>query len=262
MLDLTLVRVLPGSQQDTADCVALEEPLEIRLVHEGDKELPVSITMRTPGHDAELALGFLYAEALVEDATDVSRIHEAENRVTVVLERDVTVDARRLLRHFFASSACGICGRAAFPTLDRQRHKPDGEIQLARAVLQALPARMREAQTLFTRTAGTHAAALFRPDGSLQVLREDVGRHNAVDKAVGRALLDGAGECSDRILMVSGRASYEILQKAVMAGIRIVLAVGAPSSLAVQTATRFNLTLAGFVSERRCNVYSGAERLT
>ncbi|HEY3999030.1 MAG TPA: formate dehydrogenase accessory sulfurtransferase FdhD [Candidatus Xenobia bacterium] len=250
--------------QTVADQVAVEEPLEIRLVHHLDPlspaEQPLSITMRTPGHDVELALGFLFAEQVVEGRDDVLDTHQAENQVTVVLGPEVRFDARRLLRHFFTASSCGVCGRAAMaPLLARPRPGPGPKV--SGEVLRTLPGALRAAQTLFGHTAGVHAAAAFTGEGELVSVFEDVGRHNAVDKLVGAALLEGRTRHADRLLVVSGRTSYDIMQKAAVAGFPLVAAVGAPSSLAVDMARELDVTLIGFLSEARFNVYAGAERI-
>jgi FdhD protein len=260
-----------GSWADADDQVAAEEPLQLSL-----SGSPLSIVMRTPGHDLELALGLLWAERVITDLTQVAQVSvsaesgESEAALKVVADRvesnqvDVFLSgapARLPERSFLQSSACGVCGATTveslaidFPVL------PEGP-RFDASLLNASAGALREHQKVFDQTGGLHAAGLFDARGEASVVREDVGRHNAVDKVVGRALLDGRLPLRDSMLVVSGRGGYEIVQKAVAAGIPLVAAVGAPSSLAVQTARRFNLTLAGFVRDGRFNVYSAPDRL-
>lgn len=229
--------------------------------------------MRTPGHDFELAAGFLFTEGILRDASQIREIRwshvengnprQIGNSVTVELNPGVEVDLDRLQRHFYTTSSCGVCGKASIEAIEAQgcpvlrRNKP----LVASAVIHCLPEALRRAQPVFERTGGLHAAALFTPDGTLQLLREDVGRHNALDKLIGAELLAHHIPLERSLLFVSSRASFELVQKALMAGIPILAAVGAPSSLAIETAQRFNLTLLGFVRERRFNIYSGASRI-
>jgi FdhD protein len=261
-----------GSWIAVDDTVAAEEPLQLSL-----DGTPLSIVMRTPGSDVELALGLLRAEKVIESMADVAFIRvSAESPVVgerVRIESDLLesnqVDvhlgktaARRPERSFLSSSACGVCGATTVEslTLDFPRLEPGPVI--AASLLPQLAPRLREGQAVFDATGGLHAAGLFTLDGDLLTAREDVGRHNAVDKVVGRHLLDGSLPASNRVLAVSGRAGYEVAQKAIAAGIPILVAVGAPSSLAVQTARAFGLTLVGFLKSDRFNVYSGPERLS
>jgi FdhD protein len=258
----------PGSP--VQDLLAVEEPLEIRL---GSK--PVSITMRTPGHDFELAAGFLFTEGILHEAADIREIRYSEpasangnprqlgNSVTVELNPDVEVDLDRLERHFYTTSSCGVCGKASIEALQMQGCPvlPRNAPVIGAAVIHHLPQTLRREQAVFERTGGLHAAALFDREGNLRLLREDIGRHNAVDKLVGAEMLAGRTPLGDRLLLVSGRASFELVQKALMGGIPILAAVGAPSSLAVETAQRFNMTLLGFVRDGRFNIYSGASRI-
>jgi FdhD protein len=254
------------------DDVAVEEPLEIRLAA-GTRTQTVAVTMRTPGADFELAAGFLSGEGIIGSAADVHRIAycqdpelDAEQRynvVTVTLTGDRMPELHGLERHFFTSSACGVCGKASIEALALRGcgPLPPGGPQLSPGILYELPDRLRAAQNVFASTGGLHAAGLFTVDGQLLAVREDVGRHNAVDKLVGWALLSGRLPGSELVLLVSGRTSYEIVQKALAAGIPVIGAVSAPSSLAVAVAEEFGLTLVGFLRGRRCNVYADSGRI-
>jgi FdhD protein len=261
-----------GSWVAADDTVAAEEPLQLSL-----DGTPLSVVMRTPGNDVELALGLLRAEKVIESLADVAFIRvSAESPVTedrVRIESDLIesnhVDvhlsqsaARRPERSFFSSSACGVCGATTVESLTLDFPKLAAGPLISPALLPLLADRLRAGQAVFEATGGLHAAGLFAADGDLLDAREDVGRHNAVDKVVGRQLLDGRLPASNRLLAVSGRAGYEVVQKAIAAGIPVLVAVGAPSSLAVQTARAFGLTLVGFLKRDRFNVYSGSERLS
>jgi len=247
-------RVEDGATSSAQDFVAVEEPLQIRL---GERN--VAITMRTPGRDAELAAGFLVTEGILRRRDQIAGIvADDRNGVTVSLASEDEIDLERLDRHFYLTSSCGVCGKASMealyaigcPALSR----PGPRIR--QQVIHHLPEMLRPSQKAFDRTGGLHAAGLFDADGNLLQVQEDVGRHNAVDKLVGSALLEGRLPLNDHVLLVSGRASFELVQKALMAGIPVLAAVGAPSSLAVQTALRFGMTLIGFVRDRRFNIYS------
>lgn len=256
--------------RDRRDYLATEEPMEIRVTAPGGERRTVAITMRTPGHDFELAAGFLHGEGLARPGeikaigycTDEDVTPEARyNTVTVALDGPLP-DLPALDRHFVTSSACGVCGSASLDTLRGRCHPlPPGELSITPEILYGMPYRLREAQGGFGKTGGLHAAGLFTADGALVALREDVGRHNAVDKLVGWASLNQK-TLTGHVLMVSGRASYEIMQKALAAGIPMVCAVSAPSSLAVDLAREFGMTLVGFLRDERCNVYAGRERIT
>jgi FdhD protein len=269
------------------DQVATEEPLEIRLRagravdargpvpvfrRQGAGERTVSITMRTPGHDFELAAGFLYGEGIVRGADDIHALSHSDdarleedrrfNTVNVDLRGDTLPDLQSVERRTYTTSACGVCGKASLDAL-RLRGVPAIEAGpvVEPDLLRALPARLRAGQGVFDATGGLHAAALFDVEGSLVAVREDVGRHNALDKLVGWALLQRCLPLARHIVMVSGRTSYEILQKSLMAGVPIVCAVSAPSSLAVSLAREFGITLVGFLRGDRFNVYAGGERI-
>ena len=248
------------------DRLASEEPLEIRVQAPGMEQRAVAVTMRTPGSDFELAAGFLHTEGVVGPADitgvrycDVPRAEQNYNVVTVDLSRPVELGGAE--RSFYTTSSCGVCGKASLDAIEvRCAPVADGPT-VAAATLASLPDTLRAHQAVFEKTGGLHAAGLFTATGELLELREDVGRHNAVDKLVGHAVLAGRVPLADRILLVSGRASFEIVQKAAVAGIPIVAAVSAPSSLAVDAARRFGMTLAGFVRDGRFNVYTGRERI-
>ena len=272
ILTVPVQKIEGDSSAPFQDLLAVEEPLEIRLQHNRDDK-SISITMRTPGHDFELAAGFLFTEGILHDAAQIREIrwsHNANgnprqlgNSVTVELNPGVEVDLDRLERHFYTTSSCGVCGKASIEAIEMQGCPvlPRNSPVIESSVIHLLPEALRRAQPVFERTGGLHAAALFSPDGTLQLLREDVGRHNAVDKLIGAEMLAGHTPLDNRLLFVSSRASFELVQKALMAGIPILAAVGAPSSLAVETAQRFNLTLLGFVRDGRFNIYSGASRI-
>jgi FdhD protein len=260
-----------GRARSRLDYLAAEEPMEMRLAA-GGVHKTVAVTMRTPGSDFELAAGFLYAEGVIAERALIRRIAycvdptvDAEQRyniVTVDLHSAELPDLATLERHFFTSSACGVCGRASLEALENRgcAPMPPGPTVDA-SLLYTLPERLSERQAIFQSTGGLHAAALFRSNGDLLCLREDVGRHNAVDKVVGWALLNGELPLHDCLLLVSGRASYEILQKSTVAGIPIVCAVSAPSHLAVSVAQQFGVTLVAFLRGERFNIYTGEERI-
>ena len=251
---------------EDVDEVVREEPLEIRI-----GGVPVVVIMRTPGHDEELAMGFLASEGVVDGPDAVRSIRhctvvedpEAEgNVVQVTLREGVDVDWTRLRRNLYSSSSCGLCGKASIDQLMLRCDRLEDDVRVPAAVLYELPARLRAEQDVFERTGGLHAAGLFRADGASLVVREDVGRHNAVDKVVGWAMQRGGGlPLRGHVLMVSGRVSYEITQKAVAAGIPVIAAVSAPSSLAVDLAARAGLTLVAFLRGQRLCAYAGAERI-
>ncbi len=272
---VNILRSDAGTLRSISDAVALEEPLEIRLDMPGPDGRAVrslTITMRTPGHDEELAAGFLFTEGLVRHASEIEDIrpcgldegvHGARNAVRVRLADHARVQWPTLERHFYATSSCGVCGKASLEALEVKGLVPparDG-LRVTPDLVTALPERLRAAQRVFDQTGGLHAAALFDTRGELTSIREDVGRHNALDKLLGEAFLRGATPLSDQLLFLSGRASFELLQKALVAGLPAVVAVGAPSSLAVDLARRFDITLLGFVRGNRFNVYHGAWRL-
>jgi FdhD protein len=268
----TRVRVVEGGKvRVRPDTLATEEPMEIRLISGGERQT-VAVTMRTPGADFELAAGFLYGEGIVKGSDDIARISycvdadldaaQQYNIVNVELRGGREYDLRPLERHFYTTSACGVCGKASLEQLELRGCPvalPGPEVSAE--TLYSLPEKLREAQGLFDATGGLHAAALFDDAGNLLALREDVGRHNATDKLVGWAMLENRLPLSGHIVMVSGRSSFEILQKCLTAGVPFVCAISAPSSLAVDVAREFGMTLVGFLRERRFNVYAGHERV-
>ncbi|MFI0719206.1 formate dehydrogenase accessory sulfurtransferase FdhD [Streptomyces sp. NPDC021224] len=264
-----VLRIRGGTAAHRADTLVAEEPLEIRL-----NGRPLAITMRTPGDDFALATGFLVSEGVLAAADEVANVvycagatadgANTYNVVDVTLAPGVPVPDITLERNVYTTSSCGLCGKAsldAVRTATRLPVDPAGGPRLTPALLAGLPERLREGQAVFDRTGGLHAAALFDAEGGLLDVREDVGRHNAVDKLVGRALREGLLPLADRILMVSGRASFELAQKAVMAGIPVLAAVSAPSSLAVDLARESGLTLIGFLRGDSMNVYAGEDRI-
>lgn len=254
------------------DALAVEEPLEIRLgLTENEKfsHRAISITMRTPGNDFELAAGFLFTEGILQSPAQISTFKHCgkfpnnQNTVRLDLAPDIEIDFKKLERNFYTTSSCGVCGKSSLEALSTGAKKPlQKELPVVSAqIIHQLPDKLRELQKIFEKTGGLHAAALFDTSGNLISLREDVGRHNAVDKLIGERFLAGEIPIADKILFLSGRASFELLQKAVMAQIPIVCAVGAPSSLAVEAAKEFGVTLLGFVRDNRFNIYTGTERI-
>jgi len=267
ILTVPVQKIEGQSSSAVQDLLAVEEPLEIRI-----GERPISITMRTPGHDFELAAGFLFTEGVLSDACQIQSIRyshpngnsrQAHNSVIVELMPDVEIDFDRLERHFYTTSSCGVCGKASIEAVQMKGCPvlPRNTPSILPAIIHALPEAARHSQPVFDRTGGLHASALFDGNGGLLALREDVGRHNALDKLVGMQFLERRTPLKDRILLVSGRASFELIQKAAMAGIPVLAAVGAPSSLAVELAQRMQMTLLGFVRDGRFNIYSGSWRI-
>ncbi len=258
ILTVPVQKVDGGASSPFQDLLAIEEPLEIRLAGKA-----ISITMRTPGNDPELAAGFLFTEGILAGKHQIRVMRSGKNSIAVELQPDVEVDFGRLQRNFYTTSSCGVCGKASIEALRMQGCPvlPRSTNAVQSSVIHRLPTALRSEQAVFERTGGLHAAALFEPSGDLILLREDVGRHNAVDKLIGAEMLAGRTPLADKLMLVSGRASFELTQKALMAGIPILAAVGAPSSLAVETAQRFNMTLLGFVRDGRFNIYSGASRI-
>lgn len=261
-----VVALREGSLERRDELVAAEEPLEIRVEQPGGAVEPLAVTMRTPGADLELALGFLVTEGLLDSVADLAeplahppRQAGPDNVVTLRLRR--TLDLEGVRRNFYATSSCGVCGKASIERVEIDCPPVGPGPVVSTALLSSLAPRLREAQALFERTGGLHATGLFDASGALLAVREDVGRHNAMDKVVGAGLLRGELPFHERIAVVSGRASFELVQKAAMAGVPILCSVSAPSSLAVSAAERLGLTLVGFLRGDRMTVYAGAARV-
>ncbi|MDA2933012.1 formate dehydrogenase accessory sulfurtransferase FdhD [Acidobacteria bacterium AH-259-D05] len=270
---ISILKIENGDLEEKLDEVAAEEPMETRVVVEKNGQMrrhSIAVTMRTPGHDFELAAGFLFSEGIIADRAAIVDIKycmatsdfEQHNIVNVFLKPGVPFDPEKFSRNVYTTSSCGICGKTslemvqiACPAL------PEGTLHLDSAYFLKLPVKFQKAQTLFSRTGGLHASALFSVEGELLLMREDVGRHNAMDKMLGALFLEGRLPASDKVLLVSGRASYELVQKALMGGLTAMAAVGAPSSLAIDLAREFNMTLIGFLGKGRFNVYAGAKRI-
>jgi FdhD protein len=267
MTSVTILRFEKNGLSRFDETLAIEEPLEIQVAYERSGLLinkSISVTMRTPGHDGELAVGFLFTEGLLASRDQIEKITSVKTNVLRLSLRPGTkVDLRNLERHFYTTSSCGVCGKTSLQSLraTRQIALSPEEPVFDTATILKMPVLLRAAQSVFDQTGGLHAAGLFDADGRLTALREDVGRHNAVDKVIGSRVLAGHTSLPQSALMVSGRASFELMQKAVMAGIPVLVAVGAPSSLAVELAKECGATLLGFVRENRFNIYSGINRI-
>lgn len=266
-----IIKVSPEGHDSSPDLLVTEEPMEIRLsfgAPPNREQKSISVTMRTPGNDFELALGFLYSEGIITDYAQVKEVRyclevkdpaETENVVLVYLSPEVEIDLKRLERHFYTSSSCGVCGKTSIEAVGAAGCSvfPVAQTSWVSAeLIHRLPELARAGQTLFKHTGGIHAASLFDASGKLLMQREDVGRHNAVDKIIGALLIQNQLDNANRIMLVSGRAGFELVQKTIAAGIPVMASVGAPSSLSVKLAKEFGLTLLGFVRDQRFNVYS------
>lgn len=273
----TVQRMVGTGLTRATDLLAVEAPLEISLEYGPASQRQVhtlAVTMRTPGHDAELAAGFLLSEGIISGPADIEslahyadprRPRERGNVLRVALAPSVVVELDRLERHFYTTSSCGVCGKTSIDAVKAVScpvPPPVDSPRVPASLIHELPGRQRAAQQLFEQTGGLHATALFSAEGELLLLREDVGRHNAFDKVVGAALLASQVPLHQHLLLLSGRASFELVQKAALAGVPILAAVGAPSSLAVEAAEEFGLTLLGFVRQERFNIYTHAHRIT
>jgi len=272
---LRVARYRDGRRARSRDTLVVEEPLEIRVAWIGEdgarRMEPLAVTMRTPGDDFRLVAGFLLGEGVIRVREDLAELTycrddrtQEYNTVEARLRPGVAFDLERMRRNVYATSSCGVCGKASLDAVASIGCRPlraEG-LTVSSEILPRLPDLLRERQDAFDRTGGLHAAGLFQADGVCRGAREDVGRHNAVDKVIGEAFLDGAIPVSDRVLVVSGRASFELVQKAIVAGIPVLVAVGAPSTLAVDLARRFGHTLVGFARDGGCNVYTGEERIS
>jgi len=258
------------TSRQTEDLLAVEEPLEIRIVYGPENnrlQKNISVTMCTPGNDVELASGFLFTEGIIKRKEDILRcvsLNEAgDNIVIAELQPGISFDPQKIERHFYTSSSCGVCGKSSIDAVKNvfTNHGKKDNIKISASVFTKLPESLRKEQDVFEHTGGLHASALFDTAGNLLLIREDVGRHNALDKLVGAALTAGDIPLDHHILLLSGRASFELIQKAAMAGIKIVCAVGAPSSLAVEMAKECEMTLIGFLRDGRFNIYAGEQRI-
>jgi FdhD protein len=265
-----IIKVNGNKAQRADDTITTEEPLEIRLQYAtriGMQRKSISVTMRTPGNDAELAVGFLYTENIISGLSDVKALEHTDiknnNVVLVTLEENVTPDIGKLDRNFYTTSSCGVCGKSSIesvrvscPIVDTKDN-----IVVSLDTLYSLPDKLRNNQEVFSLTGGLHGCAIFDLSGNIILAKEDAGRHNALDKLIGAALNADMLPMNKHILMLSGRVSFELVQKAAMAGIKIIAAVGAPSSLAVEMATEWGMTLVGFLRNEKFNVYAGVERI-
>ena len=273
--NIRIIRIEEGRGSEASDNIAAEEPFEIRIVFgpsDQRKSRSLAVTMRTPGHDLELAAGFLVSEGIVSQrdhiigsrfAGPVPEGEEQSNTIEVELNPDVSFEYQKVQRNFYTTSSCGVCGKASLDAIRADNVRPiESEFEIQANLIYGLPDLLRQQQVVFQNTGGLHAAGLVNLQGELIDSREDVGRHNAVDKLIGSQLIAGQFPLRNRILILSGRASFELMQKAILARIPLVVAVGAPSSLAVELASEFNLTLIGFASCERFNIYAGKDRIS
>ena len=268
-----VIKIGSQGQEHVPDLVAIEEPLEIRLgigPKDQREQLNLSVTMRTPGNDKELALGFLFAEGIISSFEDVNSIEYCEtvkteekgNVIRAELAPSILINEEKLTRHFYTNSSCGVCGKSSIQAIDVFIPTQHASFETVDASLVcSLPSLMKEAQKVFEHTGGIHACGLFDVDGTLLKLREDVGRHNAVDKLIGAILIEKKIPASKSILVLSGRISFELVQKAARAGIQFIAAIGAPSSLAIDMAKKHHITMVGFLKNSSFNIYSGSERI-
>lgn len=263
----------PGSDKNSfasnaaEDLLAVEQPLEIKIVYgpENDRQQKnISVTMCTPGHDEELAVGFLFTEGIITSKEDIMNCGAAGNNIVIAtLRPGISFDPKKIERHFYTSSSCGVCGKSSIDAVRNvfSNERVNDSIKISASVLTKLPDTLRKQQEVFEHTGGLHASALFDLNGNLLLTREDVGRHNALDKLIGASLNAGNIPLNNHILLLSGRASFELIQKAAMGGIKVVCAVGAPSSLAVELAKETDMTLVGFLRDGRFNIYCGEQRI-
>jgi FdhD protein len=275
VLQIPVTRINEGETEELTDAVAIEEPLEIRMEYgpaANRRTTNVSVTMRTPGNDAELASGFLFTEGIIKQAADIQNVDHCfiacaenkENVIQVTLADNVIPHLQNAERNFYTTSSCGVCGKGSINAI-RTVSSYDASIpdnnSIDTDVLTSLPGILAQHQKIFADTGGLHASALFTRQGELLLMREDVGRHNALDKLIGATLKRGMLPLNNLVLLLSGRISFELVQKAAMAGVNIIAAVGAPSSLAVHLAQEFNITLAGFLRGQRFNIYTAQQRV-
>lgn len=262
-----ITKVNSEKSEECLDNVAVEEPLEISIsalrASPPIANKSISITMRTPGNDEDLATGFLFTEGIIVSADQITTTKSESNSILFQLNDAEGLDLSKLERHFYTSSSCGVCGKASIEAIKTECRLPPSpsEFQINKSLILSLPSILMQQQRIFNNTGGIHAAALFDLSGKLLALREDVGRHNALDKLIGHSLRQGQFPLGEHLLFLSGRASFELIQKAAMAGIHFIIAVGAPSSLAIEMAQEHNITLVGFVSNSRYNIYTGVQRI-
>ena len=268
--NISILKVIDGKSAAVTDQVAVEEPLEIQIAYStstGRMQKPVAVTMRTPGNDEELAAGFLFTEGIIKQRSDIANIRTLpsdDNRILVTLNENVQPNLSNSERNFYTTSSCGVCGKASIDAI-RTIHEFSGSenpLLIKASLLYGLQDSVKNSQAVFEATGGLHSSTIFNIDGNYFLLREDVGRHNALDKLIGYAFLHDRFPLGHCILLLSGRASFELIQKAAMAGIKIVVALGAPSSLAVELAIEAGITLVGFLKPDRFNIYSGEQRIT
>lgn len=264
-IHITRVELETVAKKD--DALAVEEPVEISIsAFSANPPLlnkNISITMRTPGNDLDLALGFLFTEGIIAEVKQVDGHETGENTINILLNNSLPLDLSKIERHFYTSSSCGVCGKASIDSIRTVCRLQDTEstFSIHKDLIKSFPTQLRKQQEVFESTGGLHAAALFDLKGELIQLREDVGRHNALDKLIGWAFQEEQLPLNQHLLLLSGRASFELIQKAAMAGVKFIMAVGAPSSLAVELAQDFDITLIGFLNENRYNIYHGVERV-
>ena len=262
-----IIKVLGDDFVEHMDDIAVEEPLQISIsILEPESPITnknISITMRTPGHDQDLAIGFLFTEGIIQASDQIKGITLGENSINVQLNNSENIDLGKLERHFYTSSSCGVCGKASIDAIKTICRLPPSlaDFQVDKNLIKSFPGILKQEQNIFNNTGGIHAAALFNVNGELITMREDVGRHNALDKIIGHLVTQDLLPLDQHLLFLSGRASFELIQKAAMAGIHFIMAVGAPSSLAVEMALEHDITLIGFLNETRYNIYTGPKRI-
>tara|TARA_R110000737_G_scaffold127224_1_gene159792 strand:- start:217 stop:1050 length:834 start_codon:yes stop_codon:yes gene_type:complete len=262
-----IIKILGDDFLEHTDAIAVEEPLQISIsVLKADSPITnknISITMRTPGHDKDLAIGFLFTEGIIQASNQIKKVTHDENSINVQLFNSENIDLGKLERHFYTSSSCGVCGKASIEAIKTICRLPPSaaDFQIEKNLIKSFPGILKQEQNIFNNTGGIHAAALFSFKGELIAMREDVGRHNALDKIIGHLLTQNLLPLDYHLLFLSGRASFELIQKAAMAGIHFIMAVGAPSSLAVEMAVEHDITLIGFLNETRYNIYTGSKRI-
>ncbi len=268
--DVEVIRFKNSEFKQVLDFVSVEEPLEISLAYWKNEILytkNISITMRTPDADKELALGFLVTEGILTDLNSINKIEEPtfaiQNKITIELKKDIEVDLSKIERHFYTSSSCGVCGKSSIDSIRTVKNKKNEPInfKISKEVILGLNEKINSQQAVFEKTGGLHASSLFTIDGDFIELFEDVGRHNALDKLIGSNCLKKNFPLAENILLLSGRISFELIQKAAMANISVVCALGAPSSLAIELAKEFNMTLIGFLKKDSFNIYNGSENI-